>query len=162
MARRFPHADRDELAQAAMLKLLQVATPGKSKKYLMTVAVRAMSDEIRVGNLVRVPHTAFRHRRDATVAKAQVAMAWQSLPCTWDRAAHEHDEEDRWAAVRHAVLRLPDPYRFVVQCRLRGETFREIGAAIGVSRQVAMLRWAEAVRMLREMVGHDFVEQMAG
>lgn len=67
-----------------------------------------------------------------------------------DEAAEREEERgEHLVAMRRAILALEDRLRLVVEARLRGMTFREIAATMGITRQRAHQLFAEAQARLR-------------
>jgi RNA polymerase sigma factor (sigma-70 family) len=105
-------------------------SPSPPLAWLYTVARRRFTDEA---------------RRDAVVRRANgLHVAGEDVPETWEYGS------DVAAALASAIDRLAVGQREVVVLKLlRGATFAEIGARLGISTEAAKMRFTRALEALR-------------
>jgi len=127
---------QEVFADATVALARAEVAPGSLLAWLYTVARRRVADDVRR-----------RRRLDMLLAEDLDALP-----------APDVDVDDG-EAVREALARLaPDQRRIIAMKLLRGYTFSEIAAALGIARPAAKMRLQRALRALRTELEREGVE----
>lgn len=73
----------------------------------------------------------------------------------WDIPVPANTEAEGYIMLKDAIRSLPDESRRIIEMRMEGRSFKEIGKALGCNKDTAKRRYERAVNALREQMGAE-------
>lgn len=153
LRRRFPWlTDVDDLVQESLARVVQARSEGRvghAKSYLFTTARNAAYDQARRNQVVSIE----------SVANLAELPVWEERPDAAETLTHEQELEILAAAIEA----LPQRCRLVVKLRkLRGLSYQEIAAQLGISVHTVNAQLAKGMALCRAYLREHGMERHEG
>lgn len=163
------HQDAFSAGTLGLIRAAELYDPTKGAKfstYAFPWIFQAIQRAAETNRLVRVP--ALRHTKEELMRAREAALVLRPLNDikrddlrSRDESADVPEKQEIIDMVRAAIDLLPPAWGIVLSLRMRGETCRNAGSAIGVGRERARRIEQEACAQLRKMLGPVFGEDNA-
>lgn len=137
-----PHQDQEAIVQEVFL-----AINSSIKRGTFPLAT---SDQENVVTRICVDKTSDLHRMRGRKKRQGEVLVTDVTKLSLERVAWDDQRDDSWETLAEILPCLPEKYREVVDMRLQDLSFAAIGERLGITENLANVRYFRAVEKLRE------------